>query len=111
MEQVKPTTPSGDHYSEVKKIASAVEGMANRFGGTCLERALTAQFMLGRRGYASTLRIGVKPPNAGTLEAHAWLEYSGRAVIGGVGPKVTEYTTLPEVGVGVPSLSSKHHSL
>jgi hypothetical protein len=58
---------------------------ASRFipgGSNCLVRALAAQTLLGRFGYRSELRIGVrKTPDAG-LAAHAWLESAGTVVIG-----------------------------
>jgi hypothetical protein len=45
----------------------------------CLTRSLALQRILGRRGIASTLRLGVR--KVGTkLEAHAWLERAGSAL-------------------------------
>jgi hypothetical protein len=42
----------------------------------CLRRTLALQWLLGRAGIASTLRIGVRK-EAGRLLAHAWLEKDG----------------------------------
>jgi hypothetical protein len=47
---------------------------------TCLVRALAASRLLAQNGYKSTLHIGVKRTND-VLEAHAWVEYDGRAII------------------------------
>jgi Transglutaminase-like superfamily len=51
-------------------------------GVKCLARALTTHLLLTRQGYASELRIGVAKTVTGELEAHAWIEYQGRVVIG-----------------------------
>jgi Transglutaminase-like superfamily len=51
-------------------------------GVKCLARALTTQLLLTRQGYAPDLRIGVAKAATGDLEAHAWIEYEGRVVIG-----------------------------
>ena len=48
---------------------------------TCLVRALAVSRLLAQKGYESTLHIGVKR-KAGLLEAHAWVEYDGRVIIG-----------------------------
>jgi hypothetical protein len=68
----------------VERIAWAVRA-AGRFipGGTnCLVRALATQSLLGRYGYRSALRIGVRKAADGGLAAHAWLESAGAVVIG-----------------------------
>ena len=46
---------------------------------TCLPQALTLQWLLGRRGIATELRIGVSR-DSGNLAAHAWLEHAGRPI-------------------------------
>jgi hypothetical protein len=51
-------------------------------GTTCLTRALAAGWMLRRRGQRARLAIGVRTAD-GKLEAHAWLELGGAAIIGG----------------------------
>lgn len=48
----------------------------------CLVQALAARWLLARRGIAADLHIGVLK-NDGALEAHAWLERSGRVLVGG----------------------------
>jgi hypothetical protein len=58
----------------------------------CLVQALAARTLLQRAGYDARLRIGVaKPPDAG-FQAHAWVELSGVAVIGG--ENVSQFTQL-----------------
>jgi len=47
----------------------------------CLARAMTAQSMLARRGYASVLSLGVADIE-GALNAHAWLAAGGIIVTG-----------------------------
>jgi hypothetical protein len=47
---------------------------------TCLTQALTAQMLLGWSGTGSKLHIGVRLDTK--FEAHAWVECSGRTVVG-----------------------------
>ena len=68
----------------VERISWAVRA-ASRFipgGSNCLLRALATQSMLGRFGYRSELRIGVRKADEGGIAAHAWLESGGAVVIG-----------------------------
>lgn len=51
-------------------------------GATCLVQALAAEWLLARAGYRTTVRFGVARRGAG-IEAHAWLEYDGRVLLGG----------------------------
>jgi hypothetical protein len=76
--------PSADHPPDprVDRILWAVESVARRSKSTtCLIQALAADAMLRRRGFASRIRVGVKPRQVGTdaLEAHAWIECDGGA--------------------------------
>lgn len=57
---------------------------------TCLKQALVLSWLLGRRGIATTLRIGVTR-GGGSFEAHAWLEQDGQVVHG---PGGREYAPL-----------------
>src|SRR5580700_5934037 len=47
---------------------------------TCLTQALTAQMLFGWSGLSSKLHIGVRLHRK--FEAHAWVECSGRTVVG-----------------------------
>ena len=49
----------------------------------CLTQALTARYLLARRGIPSTFRIGVTRGEDQSLQAHAWLEQDGKVIIGG----------------------------
>ena len=60
---------------------------------TCLVRALAAQALLARRGYASQLRLGVSGASGRPFEAHAWIERDGRVLIGG--PVEDRYVPFP----------------
>jgi hypothetical protein len=64
-----------------KLIWAAMLGTRIIPNSTCLVRALAASRLLAQNGYKSTLHIGVKR-TAGLFEAHAWVEYDGRAIIG-----------------------------
>lgn len=65
--------------SEIRRFESLVDIAArNHLSNTsCLRRALVLQTLLAGRGIRSNLRFGVRKP-AGSIEAHAWLEYPGQ---------------------------------
>lgn len=60
---------------QVQRITQLVNGVASHHikPMTCLERAVTLQFLLSRRGCHANLRFGVRKGDT-TIEAHAWLE-------------------------------------
>ena len=60
----------------------------------CLARSLTLWWLARRRGHEVELLMGVAPPSAGSLPAHAWVEYAGVPV--NDTPDVrTRYAPLP----------------
>ena len=79
------STPGLD--TDLTRIPWAVDAVAERFPlpATCLSRALVADAMLRRRGFAAQLRVGVRlcvETPSRLLEAHAWVECGRRVVIG-----------------------------
>ena len=72
-------TPQG-----LDRIAFAIRAMGARvpWRSDCLVQALAAQHWLARRGYGSTIHIGVKASEA-PIDAHAWLKVGDRILIGG----------------------------
>jgi hypothetical protein len=73
-------------------IALAIARAARHIpGATCLVQAETLCWLLRREGYDSVLQIGVQPPSAGRLEAHAWVECEGEIILGN---SVDRYTPL-----------------
>lgn len=80
---VTAPTP-GDPAATVALVAWAVDAAARRarFRAVCIERGLTAQAMLRRRGIAATLHYGVAK-RAGDLTAHVWVRWGDRDVVGG----------------------------
>jgi hypothetical protein len=63
-----------------KLIWAATVGTRIMPNSTCLVRALATSRLLARNGYKSTLHIGVRRTD-GEFEAHAWVEYDGRAIV------------------------------
>jgi hypothetical protein len=79
-----------------RAVGRAVERAARVIPrATCLPQALTALLLLARHGHSGVLRVGVKRGRHGELLAHAWVECTGRTVIGGHG--VRQYAVLPEL--------------
>jgi hypothetical protein len=74
----KPSRPA------LERVTWAIEAASHYVpgGSNCLVRALASEYVLGRFGYRSELKIGVAKSAAGEFAAHAWLESEGRVVIG-----------------------------
>jgi hypothetical protein len=67
------------------KIPRAVMRASRCVPGTnCLTRALATQFLLHCQGCHTGLQIGVAVCDHGRLQAHAWLEYEGKVLIGNI---------------------------
>ncbi len=68
--------PLGEEQLErARLIGWAVESLSHRlpWQAKCLAQAVSAKWMLQRRGLASTLYLGVDHGQEKWLEAHAWL--------------------------------------
>ena len=63
---------------------------------TCMPQAIAAQSLFALYGYRAAIRIGVAPPVDSRLQAHAWLEYRGEAVLGA--SELDRYTILLTLG-------------
>jgi hypothetical protein len=81
----------------IDRITWAVEWASSCVPGAqhCLTQALTAKYLLARRGVPTELRIGVAKSPGGSLKAHAWLESRGAAVFGVRALGLEEYRPLP----------------
>lgn len=91
----KPTSRVSEEPPDILAALRAID-IASRVvpGATCLTRALALQVLLRRQGRVSRLHIGVAKDQAHGLEAHAWVEYRGRIVLGD-SPDLSRYTRLP----------------
>jgi hypothetical protein len=87
------TRPNGLGPEDVGLAVTRASRLVPR--ATCLPQALTAMWLLGRRGHPATMRIGVKRGESGSFIAHAWVECSDRIVVGG--PSVQGYSVLPSL--------------
>jgi len=69
-----------------RDVRWAVQAVARRLFGQrpCLPQALVARLLLARSGVPTTMVIGAGRGAAG-FEAHAWLEWQGKVVVGGAG--------------------------
>jgi hypothetical protein len=83
------------------RVAWAVAAAGRRVpgGANCLAQALAARVLLGRHGYASRLRLGVRHTPR-RLEAHAWVELEGAALVGG--SVAARYTPFPLAAEDLP---------
>lgn len=78
--KVEPTATDG---TTINNLIWSVK-VASHYvpGATCLTNALTGYSLFSQYGYPSLVKIGVDKSTEGEFEAHAWLEYRGRVVIG-----------------------------
>jgi hypothetical protein len=91
-------TPGG-----ADRIAWAV-GSAARFvpGASCLPQAIAAEALLIRAGHPAEIRLGVTKDGRGRIDAHAWVEVSGRVILGD-DDDLKRYVTLePGAEIGEP---------
>ncbi len=86
----KPSVP-------VDRIVWAVKAASRILpSATCLTQAMASKALLRRNGYLPTLRIGATKNGSGEFLAHAWLEYEGRVLIGGVSD-LSRYRSFPSL--------------
>lgn len=91
--ETSPPPPDGGG-PPFERIGWAVAVAGRRVpGSTCLVRALAAQGLFARHGYASQVRLGVARGPGRAFEAHAWLERDGQVLVGG--PVEARYVPLP----------------
>ena len=85
----------GKPVPPVSRLGWAVAAASRHlpFRSTCLVESLAADAMLRRRGYASEIRFGVRPPRGGALAGHAWVEHDGAVVFGALA-ELAEYSVL-----------------
>lgn len=60
--------------------------------------SLATQHLLALYGYGAQLRIGVAKVASGKLEAHAWVEYQGKVIIGEL-QDLSTFTPLPVLNI------------
>jgi hypothetical protein len=97
-EHASARRPGMDERDAAARVSWAMGAVARRLPGrmTCLVQALAAHALLRRRGFHSTLRIGVaEHEGAGEITAHAWLECGGEIVVGGL-DDLGRYAVLSE---------------
>ena len=84
-ESANTIPPALDSIAE--QVGWAAETMARHLPGesSCLVKALSAWWMLGRRGIAGTVYFGVARNPGKPFDAHAWLRCGKRIVTGGNG--------------------------
>ena len=64
---------------------------------TCLPQALALQYLLARRGQSSAVRIGVRVDETSEVDAHAWVVYRDRVLIGGASEDLAVYNVLTDL--------------
>jgi hypothetical protein len=81
---VEKKSERADARLEAARVARLVSVAARHgvYRANCLRQALVAWWLLGRRGVATNLVIGVRKDEQG-FAAHAWVELDGDIVLGG----------------------------
>ncbi|MDC7692777.1 lasso peptide biosynthesis B2 protein [Asticcacaulis sp. DXS10W] len=65
-------------------------------GANCLSRALTAIFILKRKGYEARMEIGVRPKDE-TFLAHAFVYSGTNIIVGNENGEIKEFTFLSDL--------------
>lgn len=70
--------------AETRRVGQIIRRVAKKlpFAVVCLPQALAAQEILRRRGIITSLHLGVRQDQDGTLPAHAWLSCHGIPLLG-----------------------------
>lgn len=63
----------------------------------CLTRALALQYLLGRDGHGSIMRVGVSQSSGASFEAHAWVLHDNMVIIGGTSAEIARYTPIVDL--------------
>lgn len=97
----------GRRAADPERLAALVRGVSRLlpWRPTCLRRVIVARLLLASHGFQSQMVIGAAK-NDGRFEAHAWLEYQGRVILG-AHPRT--FTALAVSGSEQPAVRS--HSL
>lgn len=83
---------AGRRSQTSERVAWAVTVAARYIPGSkCLVQALAGRNLLASYGFPSTIHIGVAKDSRNWLNAHAWVQVEGRAIIGG---DITAYAPL-----------------
>ncbi len=81
------------------EIAAIISRAARRIPrATCLTQAMALHLLCRRRGYQTTLQIGVGRDGSSKFRAHAWVEREGKVIIGNLADLNT-FLPLPSVGL------------
>jgi hypothetical protein len=89
---VSPVAPDAATSRDVARIRWAIASAARHlpWRPVCLPQAITAQWMLRRRGIPSTLYLGADPARG--YDAHAWVR-AGTTIVAG-GPKEDRFAVV-----------------
>ena len=84
------------------RIGWALKACGNRvpWKAVCFQRALAAQLMLRRRGFAAMLGYGIRRDEAGALAAHVWTRSGDVDVVGC--ENAADFHLLTSLEPGVP---------
>jgi len=89
--------PYQDLNNYVQDVVWGVKTVSRTLPGKrkCLVRALCGKYLLDRRYIPVQLVVGVKKDSNNFLDAHAWLEYEKKVILGEV--EDVEFTPLPAI--------------
>ena len=82
-----PDTDTNENYRYAYEVSVDVNRIADRtpWESKCLVRALTARYLLHRKGIVTTMYLGVGKDEDGKMIAHSWLRCGENYVTGGDG--------------------------
>lgn len=86
----------------VSSIARAVNRSGRYSPGKpmCLARALTTAVLMNIYGFPYQIKIGVAKGESGKIEAHAWVTWEGKVMMGNL-PDLSRYIPMSAKGQGL----------
>lgn len=66
----------------------------------CLARALTTAVLMNIYGFPCQINIGVAKGESGKIEAHAWVTWEGKVIVGNL-PDLSRYVPMSSQGEGL----------
>ena len=120
--QPAPPQPEGEPDAHTRRLVWECSHAVSRAArlvprASCLTQALVLQRLLARRGQKCALFLGVDRPglkvasaarSGRDFEAHAWIEWHGRVLIGG---DISRWTPFPLHPASAPKATPKARSL
>lgn len=92
-----PTRVQAPPDTYARRVVEAVQAAARLGANTsCLAQACAGRAMFAWRGYAVTMRVGVRQAGEGQMAAHAWLLAGDQVILGASVEEFQQYRPIAD---------------